>query len=138
MVSKTHLPSLLSKHISNNLSVHLFLDFEWQLGKTKEFNTQGLQKVQISSAFKIYSFSVASKNQKADRLCMKFSSTSNASVQQVTQPPISKSMPPYSFIRSISKNISTLRSESTKWKTSFDYCLSPLGLTSSIDSPILS
>ena len=72
MVSKTHLPSLLSKHISNNLSVHLFLDFEWQLGKTKEFNTQGLQKVQISSAFKIYSFSVANKNQKADRLCMNF------------------------------------------------------------------
>ena len=138
MVSKTHLPSLLSKHISNNLSVHLFLDFEWQLGKSKEFNTHGLQKVQISSAFKIYSFSVANKNQKADRLCMKFSSTSNASVQQVTQPPISKSMPPYSFIRSISKNISTLRSESTKWKTSFDYCLSPLGLTSSVDCPILS
>ena len=47
------------------------------------------------------------KNKNADRLCMKFSSTSNTSVQQVLQP--LKSTPPYSVAPSFPKNVLTPR-----------------------------
>ena len=47
-------------------------------------------------------------NEKADMLCMKFSSTSNTSVQQVSQLQISKSMLHYSVAPSPSKNISMI------------------------------
>ena len=48
---------------------------------------------------------------------MKFSSNPKTSVKQVPQPPISKSIPPYSVAPSFSKNISTPRSGSTKLQT---------------------
>ena len=54
---------------------------------------------------------------KADRLCMKFSSTPNTSVQQMPHPPFSKLTPPYFVTPSFSKNISTPRSGSTKCLT---------------------
>ena len=50
------LPKHLSfRHINNIPSIYLFLDSEQQLGKSKEFNNQGM-KVQVKRAFKRYSF----------------------------------------------------------------------------------
>ena len=42
-----------SRHIDNNLSVYLFLEFEQQLGKSKEFNNQGMNE---NRAFRSYFF----------------------------------------------------------------------------------
>ena len=62
-------------------------------------------KAQVKKAFKSYFFFGYQKtNKKVDRFWMKFSSTLNASVQQVPQSPISKAMPPYSVAPSSSKN----------------------------------
>ena len=77
-------------------------------------------KVLVKRAFQSFSFLSHKKNnnkinKKADRLRKKFSSTPNTSVQQVHPSPISKSTPPYFAVFSFSKNISILRSGSTKW-----------------------
>ena len=72
------------QHINNILSV---------FGKSKQSHNKGT-KMQIKRAFQNYSFFVTKKKKKkTDRLCIKFSSTPNKSVQKVPQRPISKSMP---------------------------------------------
>ena len=74
------------QHINNILSV---------FGKSKQSHNKGT-KMQIKRAFQNYSFlspKKKKKKKKTDRLCIKFSSTPNKSVQKVPQRPISKSMP---------------------------------------------
>ena len=63
-----------SRHIDNNLSVYLFLEFEQQLGKSKEFNNQGMNE---NRAFRSYFFLSPKNNEKADSLCIKFSGDPN-------------------------------------------------------------
>ena len=64
--------SSVSRHFSNSLSVYFSLDSEL---------TNGRMKVQVKRVFKGYFF-VTKKTKKAERLFMKFSSTSNTSVQR--------------------------------------------------------
>ena len=74
------------QHINNILSV---------FGKSKQSHNKGT-RMQIKRAFQNYSFlspKKKKKKKKKDRLCIRFSSTPNKSVQQVPQHPISKSMP---------------------------------------------
>ena len=62
-------------HQHNSLNVYLFLNFEPQLRKSKEFNDKRM-KVQVREALKNF-FCHQKSNKKADKLCMKFSSTSS-------------------------------------------------------------
>ena len=56
------LPKLLSsRKIRNSLSVYFFLNSEPQLGKSKEFNNQGLK---VNRNFKCYILFLPSKNNK--------------------------------------------------------------------------
>ena len=58
-------PNLLSsRHIRNSLSVYLFLNSEPQLGKSKEFNNQGLK---VNRNFKCYILFLPSKNNKKQK-----------------------------------------------------------------------
>ena len=66
---------------------------------------------------KLFFFCLQRNNQKADRLCIEFSSTSNSSVQQVRLSSISNSIPPYSVTPSFPKNFITPRSGSTEQLT---------------------
>ena len=78
LTGKQENPSLsTSRHINkhNNLNVCLFLDFELQLSKSKEFNNKPM-KLQVKRALKGF-FCNQKSNKKANKLCMKFSSTSN-------------------------------------------------------------
>ena len=70
---------------NNCLSVnHLFLDSEPQLVRSKDFNNKGLKY--RSRAFKRYPFLPPKKIEKADKLCMKFSSNSNTRLQRSLNP----------------------------------------------------
>ena len=80
----------LSPSRHNSLSMYLFLDSEPWLGKSKELNNQGM-KIHSKELYKSFFF-VTQK--KVDRLCMKFSSIPNTSVQP--QPTFSKFSTPYS------------------------------------------
>ena len=80
-------------------------------------------KVQVKRTFKSCSF--LSTNEQKNRLCKKFSSTPNTSVQQVPKHSTSKSMSPYS----VAPSFSTHRLRSTKWH-SFNSYTSPSGLLS--------
>ena len=77
--------SQTSVHINDSLSMYLSLDSELYPGKSKEFNNQRI-KIQVKRAFiKSYFFlqkNSNNNNRKADRLCIKFSSTFIASVQK--------------------------------------------------------
>ena len=53
-------------------------------------------RVQVKRTFKSYYSFLSKKNKKAERFCMKFSSTPNTSVQQMSQSAISKSAPSHS------------------------------------------
>ena len=118
--------------MNKSFKVHLFFTSESQLGKLKEFNNEG-RRYRSRELLKATLFCHQKNNEKADRLCMKFSSTSNTSVQQVHQLQISKSMLHYSVAPSLSKNISTNRVGSMKWKmNSFNYTFGPSGLNPSI------
>ena len=60
------------------------------------------KKVQVKMAFKSFSVFLTKKNiKKADRLCIKFCSPLDITVQQILNSPISKSVPSYSFGPSI-------------------------------------
>ena len=48
-------PICVSRHISNSLSAYLFLNFELQLGKSKEFNNEEME-AQVKRAFKSFYF----------------------------------------------------------------------------------
>ena len=78
-------PFSASRHINNSLNVYLFHDFELQPGKSKEFNNNKM-KVQVKRAFRSYFVCNLKSNKKADRLCMKLSSTSNTGVQRCLYP----------------------------------------------------
>ena len=52
-----------SRLISNYICVYLFLNSEPQLGKSKEFNNQGM-KVQVNKDFKTYYFLSPKKEKK--------------------------------------------------------------------------
>ena len=68
--------SSASRHVNNSFSKHFFLD--------SELSNKGM-KIQVKRAFKSYFFSP--KNYKrADRLCIKFCSTFNASVLSCLYP----------------------------------------------------
>ena len=65
-----------SRHVNNSLSKYFFLD--------SELHNKGM-KVQIKRAFKSY-FLSPKNNKRADRLCIKFSSTFNKSVLRCLYP----------------------------------------------------
>ena len=65
------------------------LGISWQIMYTHQS-----AKIVIKRVFKGYSF-LSSKNKKVDKLCMNFFSTPYTSVQQVLQPPFSRSTCPY-------------------------------------------
>ena len=67
----------LSGYINNSLSVYLFLDTKSQLGKSKEFNNQGM-KVQVKKAFKSYSFFGTKKTIKNRQAPHEFFSSNNS------------------------------------------------------------
>ena len=66
-------PSSASRHVNKSLSAYFFLDSELSNGR---------MKVQVKRTFKGYFFCHQKCNKKADRLCMKFSSNCNISVQR--------------------------------------------------------
>ena len=101
-----------SRHINNSLSVYLLLDSELYIDKPKEFNNERM-KVQVKRAFKSY-FLSPKNNKKADRLHEIFFNL-QYKCAKVPISPISKSVPPFSAAPSFMKNISNLRSGSTKW-----------------------
>ena len=68
-----------SRHISNSFNVYLFLYSEMLLGKSQEFSNERM-KVLVKRAFK--RIFCLQKNKKADRHCMKLSSTSSTRVQR--------------------------------------------------------
>ena len=68
--------SSASRHVSNSLRKYFFLDSELSNER---------MKVQVKRAFKSY-FLTAENNKKADRLCIKFSSTCNTSVLRYLYP----------------------------------------------------
>ena len=94
------------RYIDINLSVCVSPILNRQ---AKESNYQGI-KVQVMRAFQSLSFLRPKKVIKMQAICMKFTSTSDTSVEQVHQPP-------YPVASSFSKNISTPRSVSTKLQT---------------------
>ena len=57
-------------------NVYIFLEFEPYLRKSKEFNNKQM-KVQVKRALKRNFFCLQKINKKGDKLCTKFSSTSN-------------------------------------------------------------
>ena len=60
-----------SRHTKNSRSLYLYLDFELKLGKSKEFDNQGM-KAQVKRAFKSYSIFITKKSsKKVGRLCVK-------------------------------------------------------------------
>ena len=61
--------------------MYLLLDSQVYLGKSKEFNNEGM-KVQVKRAFKFFFL----PEKKADRLRIKFSLTSNTSLQRWLYP----------------------------------------------------
>ena len=106
------------------MSLDILFDSEWYLSRSKESDNQGI-KVHAQKIFKSYSFLSQEKNKKTGRFSLKFFWTPSASVQQVPQPLISKSMSPYS----VASSFSTPRSGSTKWQTKIiTYYLSALRL----------
>ena len=90
--------------------MYLFLNSELQLGKSKEFNNQGT-KVQVKRAFK--SFFPPKPPQKNRQTLHEFSSTTSVSMHRCLNPPFQNQCPLFCCLSFF--NISTLRSESTKW-----------------------
>ena len=90
---------LLPRHIGNSVSVYLFLESEPLLGKSEEFNNQGMKE---NGAFRILLISKKKKIiKKIDRLCMEFSWSHNTKCTEVPQP--STSTQPFSDVPSFSK-----------------------------------
>ena len=56
----TSRPQHINRHINNSLSGYLFRNSKLQLGKSKEFNNQGMN-IQVKRAFKSYSLFVIKK-----------------------------------------------------------------------------
>ena len=77
-----------SRHVNNSLSMFLFQDF---------YGSNGWMKVQVKKAFKIYILS-QKNNKKVDRICMKFSSTFNTSVQRYLYPRFQNEQPRFLFL----------------------------------------
>ena len=78
------------RYTRNSIGVYFFRYSKAQVGKSKEFNNQGINK-QVNRSFKSYSFFVTKNNKKAGRLYMKFSLTPKAGVQQMPSIPFIKS-----------------------------------------------
>ena len=64
--------------------MYLFLEFEPQLGKSEEFNNQGMKE---NIAFRI--LLLTKKNKKADRFCKELSLNPNTKCTEVPQSSIS-------------------------------------------------
>ena len=113
--------------------MHLFLNFELQRSKSKEFDNE-LMKVQVKRAFKSYFFCHRKSNKKADRLYMKFSSTSNTSVQRYLYP-LFQNQSPHFLLPVFSENYLNPQARINKMvnKHTVNYHPSPSQLISRID-----
>ena len=76
--------------------MYFFIDFELQLGNSKEFNNERM-KVQVKRTFKSYFLCHQKSNKKADRLCVTFTLTSSTSVQRCLYPPFQNQSPIFCF-----------------------------------------
>ena len=116
--------------------MHLFLHFELELGKSKELITNG-KKYNSKRLLKAI-FSHQKNNKKGDRLCMKFSLTSNTSVQRCLYPLFQNQCPHFLlsplFWKLSSQNYLNPKVRINKMvnKHTVDYDLSPSRLPSRI------